>query len=128
MQPEPSTVSTKPTEISSHDEHTPSTHHGLLDRDHTVPATSADNAGAGSTTDAAEQITKDAELAAAHPELAVPARGVGAEPAAHLAKVAHARPMTSLDNGFSDEDVAEFVARIRRFLRLPDDEPVALTA
>ncbi|MBJ6120176.1 NAD-dependent DNA ligase LigA [Sphingomonas mollis] len=53
---------------------------------------------------------------------------VGAAPAAHLAKVPHARPMTSLDNAFADEDVAEFLARVRRFLKLPDDEPVALTA
>ena len=57
-----------------------------------------------------------------------PARQVGAAPAAHLAKVAHARPMMSLDNAFSDEEVAEFVARVRRYLKLADDEPVALTA
>ncbi len=57
-----------------------------------------------------------------------PGRQVGAAPAAHLAKVAHARPMMSLDNAFSDEEVAEFVARVRRFLKLPADEPVALTA
>ncbi|WP_298815269.1 NAD-dependent DNA ligase LigA [uncultured Sphingomonas sp.] len=57
-----------------------------------------------------------------------PSRQVGAAPAGHLAKVAHARPMMSLDNAFSDEDVAEFVARVRRFLRLADDEVVALTA
>jgi DNA ligase (NAD+) len=53
---------------------------------------------------------------------------VGAAPAAHLAKVRHARPMTSLDNAFSDEEVEEFVGRIRRFLKIADDEPVALTA
>ena len=57
-----------------------------------------------------------------------PSRKVGAAPAGHLAKVAHARAMTSLDNAFSDEEVAEFVTRVRRFLRLGDDEPVALTA
>jgi DNA ligase (NAD+) len=57
-----------------------------------------------------------------------PSRQVGAAPAGHLAKVAHARAMMSLDNAFSDEDVAEFVARVRRFLRLADDEVVALTA
>jgi len=53
---------------------------------------------------------------------------VGAAPAGHLAKVAHARPMMSLDNGFADEDATEFVARVRRFLNLADDTPVALTA
>jgi DNA ligase (NAD+) len=57
-----------------------------------------------------------------------PSRHIGAAPAAHLAKVAHARPMMSLDNAFSDEEVEEFVRRVRRFLKLADDEPVALTA
>ena len=36
--------------------------------------------------------------------------------------------MLSLDNAFSDEDAVEFDARVRRFLRLPDDEAVAFTA
>ena len=49
-------------------------------------------------------------------------------PTTALAKVAHSRPMLSLDNAFSDEEVLEFVARVRRFLNLPADEPVALTA
>jgi DNA ligase (NAD+) len=57
-----------------------------------------------------------------------PSRIVGAAPAGHLAKVTHARPMMSLDNAFSDDEVAEFVARVRRFLKLPDDAVVALTA
>jgi DNA ligase (NAD+) len=57
-----------------------------------------------------------------------PARSVGATPTGPLAKVRHARPMLSLDNAFSDEDVADFVDRVRRFLRLNTDEPVVLTA
>jgi len=57
-----------------------------------------------------------------------PSRAVGATPSGPLAKVRHARPMLSLDNAFSDEDVADFVDRVRRFLRLGGDEPVALTA
>ncbi|MEH3035038.1 MAG: NAD-dependent DNA ligase LigA [Sphingomonas adhaesiva] len=57
-----------------------------------------------------------------------PSLQVGAAPAAHLAKVAHARAMMSLENAFSDEEVADFVARVRRFLKLPDDAAVALTA
>ena len=76
-------------------------------------------------------VRRHAAIEAAHPAFAsadAPTRRVGAEPAGHLAKARHARPMTSLDNGFADEDVAEFVARVRRFLRLPDEEPVALTA
>ena len=57
-----------------------------------------------------------------------PSKRLGAAPTTGLAKVAHARPMLSLDNAFSDEEVREFVARVRRFLSLPDDEPVAVTA
>ncbi|WP_454882723.1 NAD-dependent DNA ligase LigA [Sphingomonas oryzagri] len=57
-----------------------------------------------------------------------PMKLVGAAPSGHLAKVRHARPMLSLDNAFADEDVAEFVGRVRRFLALPEDAEVALTA
>jgi len=76
-------------------------------------------------------IRENAAIEAAFPHLVradSPSRQVGAAPAGHLAKVVHARPMMSLENAFSDEEVAEFVARIRRFLRLADDEPVLLTA
>jgi len=45
-----------------------------------------------------------------------------------LAKVAHEKRMMSLDNAFADEDVAEFIARVRRYLALPDDAPLAMTA
>ncbi len=76
-------------------------------------------------------VRRNAAIEAAFPDLVQPdspSRQVGAAPAAHLAKVAHARPMTSLDNAFADEEVTEFVDRVRRFLKLPDAEPVALTA
>ncbi len=76
-------------------------------------------------------VRRNAALEAAFPDLVradAPSRQVGAAPAGHLAKVAHARAMTSLDNAFSDEEVVEFVARVRRFLKLPDDEPMTLTA
>jgi len=57
-----------------------------------------------------------------------PSRRVGAAPAQKFAKVRHAVPMLSLGNAFSAEDVTEFVERIRKFLRLKDDEIVAFTA
>ena len=81
-------------------------------------------------------VLRNRALEAAFPALVradSPSRQVGAAPAAHLAKVAHARPMFSLDNAFSDDEVREFVARVRRFLKLgpnndKGNEPVALTA
>ncbi|MFD1613131.1 NAD-dependent DNA ligase LigA [Sphingomonas tabacisoli] len=76
-------------------------------------------------------VRENAALEAEFPALVradSPSKLVGAAPAAHLAKVAHARPMLSLDNAFADEDVREFVGRVRRFLNLSEDEPVALTA
>ncbi|MBU0823606.1 MAG: NAD-dependent DNA ligase LigA [Alphaproteobacteria bacterium] len=48
--------------------------------------------------------------------------------ASPLAKVTHAQRMMSLDNAFADDDVAEFVARVRRFLNLPEEAAVGLTA
>jgi DNA ligase (NAD+) len=57
-----------------------------------------------------------------------PSKRLGAAPTTALAKVTHARPMLSLENAFSDEEVREFVARVRRFLNLPPDELVPLTA
>jgi len=57
-----------------------------------------------------------------------PSRRVGAAPAQKFAKVRHAIPMLSLGNAFADEEVAEFAERVRRFLRLPEDETVAFTA
>ncbi|MFL6726507.1 MAG: NAD-dependent DNA ligase LigA [Sphingomicrobium sp.] len=57
-----------------------------------------------------------------------PSKRLGAAPTTGLAKVTHAKAMLSLDNAFSDEEVFEFVGRVRRFLNLPADDPVALTA
>ena len=57
-----------------------------------------------------------------------PSKVVGATPSGALAKVRHALQMLSLDNGFSEEEVGEFIARVRRFLSLAEGETVALTA
>jgi len=74
---------------------------------------------------------RNAAIEALFPDLVradSPSLVVGATPTSPLAKVRHARPMFSLDNAFSDEDVADFVGRVRRFLRLSDEEPIAFTA
>ena len=76
-------------------------------------------------------VRENAELEARFPHLVradSPSRVVGAAPSSALAKVPHARPMLSLENAFSESEVREFVARVRRFLNLPDSEPVAMTA
>jgi DNA ligase (NAD+) len=57
-----------------------------------------------------------------------PSRRVGAAPTGKFKKVRHAVPMLSLDNAFAEQDVIDFVARIRRFLKLSENEPVAFSA
>jgi DNA ligase (NAD+) len=77
-------------------------------------------------------VRRNNELEAAFPHLVradSPNAQVGAAVEdSPLAKVTHAKRMMSLDNAFSDEDVEDFVARVRRFLNLAEDAPVALTA
>ena len=76
-------------------------------------------------------VRENAALEAAYPQLVradSPSRQVGAAPTSGLSKVPHARPMLSLENAFSAEEVGEFVGRVRRFLALPADALVAMTA
>ncbi len=55
-------------------------------------------------------------------------RSVGAAPSGRFAKVQHRVPMLSLSNAFAEEDVADFIERIRRFLKLGDGAAVDFTA
>lgn len=70
-------------------------------------------------------------IEAAFPELKrkdSPSDRVGAPPADGFGKAKHLVPMLSLGNAFTDEDAADFVDKIRRFLGLDEDAPVCLTA
>jgi DNA ligase (NAD+) len=73
---------------------------------------------------------RNAAIEARFPELIradSPSRRVGAAPTGKFRKVRHAVPMLSLDNAFAEQDVVDFVARIRRFLKL-DDEQIVFSA
>ena len=76
-------------------------------------------------------VRENRELEERFPQLVradSPSKRLGAAPTTALAKVTHARPMLSLDNAFSEDEVADFSARIRRFLNLSPDAIVAMTA
>lgn len=78
-----------------------------------------------------DALRRDLEtLEAQFPDLAgtgIASASVGAKPSEKFAKVRHAVPMLSLGNAFAEEEVEEFVARVRRFLNRPD-APLAFTA
>ncbi|MEM9704882.1 MAG: NAD-dependent DNA ligase LigA [Pseudomonadota bacterium] len=57
-----------------------------------------------------------------------PTDRVGAAPAIGFAKVSHEKPMLSLDNAFNDDDVVDFVSRVKRFLGLDDETAIDFTA
>ncbi|MBB3945775.1 DNA ligase (NAD+) [Rhizobium skierniewicense] len=70
-------------------------------------------------------------IEAAFPDLVradSPSRKVGFAPLPTFAPIVHARPMLSLGNAFSDEDVQDFVASVYRFLGNPPDDSIAFTA
>ncbi|MGB2159455.1 MAG: NAD-dependent DNA ligase LigA, partial [Candidatus Puniceispirillaceae bacterium] len=76
-------------------------------------------------------MARNRDLEAAFPALVredSPSRRVGTPASAGFGKVRHARPMLSLNNGFTDEDIADFVTRVRRFLSLDENEALAFTA
>lgn len=57
-----------------------------------------------------------------------PSDRLGTPPSGKFAKVTHAVPMLSLDNAFSEGDVADFVTRIKKFLGLEELEKIVITA
>ncbi len=74
---------------------------------------------------------RNAAIEARFPELIranSPSRRVGAAPTGRFKKVRHAVPMLSLDNALAEQDVVDFVARIRRFLKLDEDEKITFSA
>jgi len=74
---------------------------------------------------------RNAAIEARFPDLVradSPSKRVGAAPTGKFKKLRHALPMLSLDNAFAERDVVDFVARIRRFLKLSDDEKLAFSA
>lgn len=88
---------------------------------------------APTVSDAAYDALKRRLLAieARFPDLASPespSRRVGAPVQEKFGKVRHRVPMLSLDNAFSEEDVVDFVARVRRFLGFDADAPLTFTA
>ncbi len=71
------------------------------------------------------------DLEARFPELITPdspSQRVGTAPASGFGKVTHARPMLSLGNAFNDDDLRDFVERVRRFLGLGEGESIQLIA
>ncbi|HEV7283770.1 MAG TPA: NAD-dependent DNA ligase LigA, partial [Kaistia sp.] len=68
-------------------------------------------------------------IEARFPELiSAASTSVGAAPSAKFAKVPHVVPMLSLDNAFDDQDVIDFVERVKRFLRIESADAVEFVA
>jgi len=57
-----------------------------------------------------------------------PTQSVGAKPSGKFGKITHTVAMLSLDNAFTDEDVTDFCAKVKRFLSLEEDAPMSFTA
>ena len=57
-----------------------------------------------------------------------PSHRIGAPPVEDFGKVRHRVPMLSLDNAMDAAEVREFLRRVRRYLNLDEDAPLALVA
>jgi DNA ligase (NAD+) len=71
------------------------------------------------------------EIEKRFPELAAaesPTAKVGAAALEKFGKVKHRVPMLSLSNAFAEEEIDDFIARVKRFLKLPSDAVVEFTA
>jgi DNA ligase (NAD+) len=91
----------------------------------------AEDAPEISDADYDELRARNAAIEARFPDLVradSPSKRIGAAPVEAFGKVRHAVPMLSLGNAFADEDVVDFVARVRRFLGLAADASVPVTA
>src|SRR5262249_3847872 len=76
-------------------------------------------------------VRRNGELEARFPDLTrtdSPSVAVGAPVASGFAKLRHSRPMLSLENAFAESDVRDFFGRVRRFLGLPEDEAIEVSA
>jgi len=75
--------------------------------------------------------TRNAALEARFPALQrsdSPSKRVGAKPVEAFGKVRHAVPMLSLGNAFDEEEVSDFIARVRRFLGLEPETSIEMVA
>ena len=81
-------------------------------------------------------VARNRQLEAAYPALTQPDSPTirvgtplsGTTNAGHFSKVKHARAMLSLNNGFHDEDIIDFVTRLRKFLSLSDEADAEFVA
>ncbi|MFO1172766.1 MAG: NAD-dependent DNA ligase LigA, partial [Hyphomicrobiaceae bacterium] len=76
-------------------------------------------------------VQRNAAIEARFPDLVradSPSERVGAAPTGPFSKIRHRVPMLSLGNAFAESDVVEFLDRVRRFLKLSEDDPLEVTA
>ncbi|MEL6919767.1 MAG: NAD-dependent DNA ligase LigA [Pseudomonadota bacterium] len=74
---------------------------------------------------------RNADIEARFPHLKrvdSPSEKVGSAVSETFDKITHRVAMLSLDNAFTDDDVRDFSARVKRFLKLAEDTPLAITA
>lgn len=71
------------------------------------------------------------KIEAEHPDLITPdspSQTIGAAPSSGFRKVKHSTPMLSLSNAFTEEDLNDYLVRVRRFLGMKDDAALEILA